>query len=40
MSGDLKITSKGALGALVEGVDLTQVTPEQMGALEQAFAAA
>ena len=38
MSGDLKITSKGALGALVEGVDLTQVTPEQMGALEQAFA--
>ena len=38
MSGDLKITSKGAVGALVEGVDLGQVTPQQMGELEQAFA--
>ena len=38
MSGDLKITSKGALGALVEGVDLSQVTPQQMGELAQAFA--
>ena len=38
MSGDLKITSKGALGALVEGVDLAQVTPQQMVELEQAYA--
>lgn len=38
MSEQLTITSMGALGAKVEGVDLCQVTPEQLAQLKQAFA--
>ena len=38
MSKALRITSKGALGCLVEDIDLAQVSDEQMQLLKAAFA--
>lgn len=38
MGNQLKLKSLGALGALVEDIDLCQVTPDQLNALKHAFA--
>lgn len=39
MSEQIQVSSLGALGAKVQGVDLAQVNPDQMQALQEAFAA-
>ena len=39
MSEQIQVSSLGALGAKVQGVDIAQVTPDQMQALQEAFAA-
>jgi len=38
MGEQLKLKSLGAVGALVEDIDLSQVTPDQLNALKRAFA--
>ena len=38
MGEQLKLKSLGAVGALVEDINLSQVTPDQLSALRQAFA--